>query len=78
VRVLPALAGGAVVVGTGLTTASLGGKRFAQMLAAIAMACAPITLGSAHLAGTTIYDLAAWTLTLWLVLRAVVQERPRS
>ncbi len=78
VRVLPALAGGAVVVGTGLTTASLGGKRFAQMLAAIAMACAPVTLGSAHLAGTTIYDLAAWTLTLWLVLRAVVQERPRS
>jgi 4-amino-4-deoxy-L-arabinose transferase-like glycosyltransferase len=78
VRVFPALAGGAVVVGSGLTASSLGGRRFAQLLAAVTMACAPITLGSGHLAGTTIYDLAAWTFTLWLVIRAVVWERPRS
>jgi 4-amino-4-deoxy-L-arabinose transferase-like glycosyltransferase len=78
VRVVPALVGGAVVVGTGLTAGALGGRRFAQLLAALAMACAPITLGSAHLAGTTVYDLAAWTFTLWFVLRAVVHGRPRS
>ena len=78
VRLFPALAGGAVVVGTGLTVSALGGRRFAQLLATVAMACAPITLGAAHLAGTTVYDLAAWTFTLWLVVRAVVLHRPRS
>jgi len=78
VRVFPALAGGAVVVGTGLTAAALGGGRYAQLLAATAMACSPIALGSAHLAGTTVYDLAFWAFTLWLVIRAVVLHRPRS
>jgi 4-amino-4-deoxy-L-arabinose transferase-like glycosyltransferase len=78
VRLFPALAGGAVVVGTGLTASALGGGRFAQLLAAVAMACAPITLGPAHLAGTTVYDLAAWTFTVWLVVRAVMLHRPRS
>jgi hypothetical protein len=78
VRIFPALAGGAIVVGTGATAAALGGRRFAQLLAALAMACTPITLGSAHLAGTTVYDLAAWTFTIWLVLRALVHDRPRS
>ena len=78
VRIVPSLMGGAVVVGTGLTAGALGGRRFAQLLAAIAMACAPIVLGSAHLAGTTIYDLAAWTFTILFVLRAVVLGRPRS
>jgi len=78
VRVIPALVGGAIVVGTGASARVLGGGRFAQLLSALAMACAPITLGSAHLAGTTVYDLAAWTFTMLFVLRAVVLERPRS
>lgn len=77
VRVVPAFMGGAIVVGTGLTARELGGRRFAQLLAALAMACSPIVLGSAHLAGTTVYDLAAWTFTIWFVLRAIVLGRPR-
>jgi hypothetical protein len=77
VRVVPALAGGVVVVGTGLTAGELGGKRFAQLLSAVAMACTPILLGSAHLAGTTVYDLAAWTFAILFVLRSVVHGRPR-
>jgi len=72
VRVVPALVGGAVVLGTGHTARSLGGGRFAQLLAAVAMACTPIVLAAAHLAGTTVYDLAAWTFTIWLVVRATV------
>ncbi len=78
VRVIPALVGGGVVVGTAATARTLGGGRFAQVLAALAMACAPITLGASHLAGTTVYDLAAWTFTMLFVLRAVVLERPRN
>jgi len=77
VRVVPALVGGSVVVGTGLTAGALGGRRFAQFIAALAMACSPIVLGSAHLAGTTVYDVAAWTFTIWFVLRALSVGRPR-
>ena len=78
VRIVPAVVGGAVVVGTGLTAGVLGGGRFAQLLAAVAMASSPILLGSAHLAGTTVYDLAAWTFTFLFVLRSVVLGRPRA
>lgn len=77
VRIVPALAGGAVVVGAGRTARTLGGGRFAQALAAVATACAPVVLASAHLAGTTVFDLAAWTFTIWFVLRAVVEGRGR-
>jgi hypothetical protein len=77
VRIVPALAGGAVVVGAGLTARTLGGGRFAQVLAAVATACAPVVLVSAHLAGTTVFDLAAWTFTIWFVLKAVVDGRER-
>lgn len=76
VRIVPALVGGAVVIGTGLTAAQFGGRRFAQLLAALAMACAPITLASAHLAGTTVYDLAGWTFTILFVIRAVALAQP--
>jgi len=77
VRIVPALVGGAVVVGAGLTARTLGGGRFAQVLAPVATACAPVVLASAHLAGTTVFDLAAWTFTIWFVLRAVVEGRER-
>ena len=75
VRVVPAVVGGGVVVGSGLTAGALGGGRFAQLLAAVAMACTPILLVSAHLAGTTVYDLAAWTFTIWFLLRAILHGR---
>ena len=75
VRVVPALAGGAVIVGTGLTTGALGGRRLAQVLAALAVACSPMLFVTAHLAGTTVYDLVAWTFTILFVLRAVLHGR---
>jgi 4-amino-4-deoxy-L-arabinose transferase-like glycosyltransferase len=78
VRVAPAIATGAIVVGTGLTARTLGGGRFAQLLAALAIASSPIVLGSAHLAGTTVYDLAAWTFAIWFTCQAVLRGRPRA
>ena len=39
------------------------------MLAAASMAIAPLLLGAAHLLSTTTFDLLAWALILWLVVR---------
>lgn len=77
IRVLPALAGGGVVICAGTAARLLGGRRFAQVLAAVATACAPVLLGASHLAGTTAYDLLAWAGALTLVLAAVTRQRPR-
>lgn len=77
VRVLPALAGGGVVVCSAVAARTLGGGRFAQVLAAVATACAPVVLGAAHLSTTTPFDLLAWAGALTLVLVAVTHNRPR-
>lgn len=77
IRVLPALTGGGVVVAGSLIARELGGRRYAQLLCAVAVACAPVLLGAAHLAGTTVYDMFCWTVTILLVVMAVVRDRRR-
>jgi uncharacterized membrane protein len=78
VRVFPALAGGGAVVMTGATARVLGGRGPAQVLAAAAMACAPVTLAAAHLANTTVYDLLAWASIVYFALLATRGGRPRA
>lgn len=68
-RVLPALAGGASVVFTGLMARELGGGRKAQMLAALAAASSPQLLAAFHLLSTTAFDLFFWSAISLLVLR---------
>ncbi|HEV8648599.1 MAG TPA: glycosyltransferase family 39 protein [Actinomycetes bacterium] len=68
-RLLPALAVGALVVVTGLLTRELGGGRAAQLLAAACVAGSGVTLGTGHLHSTTTYDLLAWAVGLWLLVR---------
>lgn len=77
IRVVPALVGAATVIVSGLIARTLGGGRFAQALAAVATAAAPVILGAAHLAGTTVYDLLGWALIMLFVLRAVLHDQPR-
>ena len=77
VRTLPAVAGGLLVAGAAKLAGLFGGGRFAQILAAVATACAPVILGAAHLAGTTIFDLLAWTGVLLAVTTAIQTGRPR-
>jgi 4-amino-4-deoxy-L-arabinose transferase-like glycosyltransferase len=78
IRLIPALAGAAVVVTAGMTARLLGGGRSAQLLAALAMACAPVTLAAAHLANTTVYDLLAWSVTTACAIAAVEHGRSRA
>ena len=76
-RVLPAIAGGALVVIAGLIARLLGGGRAASLLTALAVGCAPVTLMAAHFATTTIYDLLSWSALLALTLAAVLRHRPK-
>jgi hypothetical protein len=68
-RLLPALAVGALAVVTGLLTREVGGGRAAQVLAAACVAGSGVTLGTGHLHSTTTYDLLAWAVGLWLLVR---------
>ncbi len=69
-RLFPALADGAAVFGAALIARELGGGRFPQGLAALALAVSPF-LVAGHLAGPTIYDITAWTFVSWLIIRIV-------
>lgn len=68
-RLPSALAAAGLVVLTGLIARELGGGRGPQVLAGACVAVAPLTIGSAHLLGTTAFGLPAWALVTWLVLR---------
>jgi len=68
-RLPAALASAALVVLTGLIAREFGAQRSAQVLAAAAVAVAPLVIGAGHLLSTTTFDLPAWALITWLVVR---------
>lgn len=70
-RLASAVAAGLVVVFTGLLTRELGGTRAAQVLAAACMGVSAILLAVGHLLSTSTFDLLAWTVLSWAVLRAL-------
>lgn len=77
-HVFPALAGGGVVVLAGVTARSLGGGSRAQVLASLAMACAPVLLTNAHDANSIVYDMLAWSIVIACVLTAIGLGRPKA
>ena len=77
VRIIPALAGGAVVVIAARLAALFGAGRFGRVLAALATACAPIVIGATHIGNTTPPDLLAWAAVLLCVTMALLRHRPR-
>jgi Dolichyl-phosphate-mannose-protein mannosyltransferase len=77
IRILPALAGGAVVLLTARLAALFDGGREARVIAALAAAIAPIFLGAMHNGNTTPYDLLAWTVVTVCVATALLRDRPR-
>ena len=77
IRIIPALAGGAVVVMTARLAALFGAGRFGRVFAALMMACAPVLLGAVHIGNTTPLDLLAWTAVLVCVSTALLRDRPR-
>jgi len=77
IRIIPALAGGAIVIMTARLAALFGAGRFGRVLAALITACTPILLGALHIGNTTPLDLLAWTAVLVCVSTALLRQRPR-
>ncbi len=77
VRIIPALAGGAVVVIAARLAALLRAGPLGQVLAALTTACAPLVVGYAELDGTTAVEMLAWAVVLLCVTTAVLRDRPR-
>jgi 4-amino-4-deoxy-L-arabinose transferase-like glycosyltransferase len=77
VRIVPALAGGAVVIMTARLAALFGAGRFGRVFAALTMACTPILIGATRIGNTTPLDLLAWTAVLVCVTTALLRHRPR-
>ena len=77
VRVVPALAGGAVVVLAARFAALFGAGTLGRVIAALLTACTPVLLSSDHLGNTTPLDLLTWPVVGLCVAVALLRDRPR-
>lgn len=77
VRIVPALAGGAVVVIAARCAALFGADRFGRVLAALVTACAPVIFVSVHVDNTTPLDLLFWAAVVLCAATALLRGRPR-
>ncbi len=69
IRFLPALAAAALVIFAAVIAAELGGRRFAQVAAALAVATSPLFLRAGNLFQPVVFDQLAWTLGLYALVR---------
>jgi 4-amino-4-deoxy-L-arabinose transferase-like glycosyltransferase len=77
IRILPALSAGGVVVLAAMMVRELGGSTRAQALSALLTAVSGL-LAAGHLDSTTTYDLLAWAVIAWLVVRLLAGADPRQ
>ena len=77
-RFLPAVAGAAIVLVTGLMARELGGGRSAQALAAVCAFAAPQYLAVSHFYSMNVLEVLLWALLGWLALRLLGGARPRE
>ncbi len=77
-RLLPALAGAATVVVTGLLARAFGGGRFAQALACLAVLLAPVYLVVDHYYSMNTFDTLFWALAALMLWRALEKGTARS
>jgi len=71
VRLLPELAGAALVWLTGTMAREMGGGRFAQATAALAVIVAPMSLVMAGVLSDNVYEQLIWMGCAFLVIRAI-------
>jgi hypothetical protein len=77
-RLVPVLAGAAVVLLTAILARRLGGGRFAQGIAALAAAMAPAFLGTGRYYSMNALDLLFWTAASLATLQALERGRRRD
>jgi len=78
IRFLPAVAGAGEVALTALIARELGGRRFAQGLAALAALVAPGILAGDGLLTMNVFEPLFWMGCAWLVIRMVKSATPES
>jgi hypothetical protein len=76
-RLLPALAGTAVVLLTGRLSRQMGGGAFAQVVASLAAALAPQYLGVCGFYSMNSFDLVFWALLLLVFAKIAAGGEPR-
>jgi hypothetical protein len=76
-RLFPALADASLVVLTGLLARELGGRRRAQLLAAVAVGSASVLLAVGHLLSTAVFDFLAWTALTTVVVHILRTDDAR-
>ena len=69
-RLVAALASAFVSLTAGAIARELGGRRYAQVLAALALGFAPLSLAVGHFFSLNVFDLLFWSLATLLALRA--------
>jgi 4-amino-4-deoxy-L-arabinose transferase-like glycosyltransferase len=75
-RLVPALATGLTVLVTAVVAGELGAGRAARALAAACVAVAAFPVGTGHVLSTSTFDLLAWTVLSWLMLRGLRRGGP--
>ena len=76
-RVLPTLAGGFMVVLSGLYVRKLGGSLRMQAIALLIAVTAPYFLGANWVFQTVTFDQATWMVSLYWFLSLAMERRPR-
>ncbi len=74
----PALAGALIVLLTGLMARELGGGRFAQIFAALAVIIAPAFLATNSLLTMDSFDQLWWVMAAYIVIRILKHDAPFS
>ncbi|MBZ5497516.1 MAG: glycosyltransferase family 39 protein [Acidobacteriia bacterium] len=76
-RFFAALSQSIAMVTAGLMARELGGRRHAQVVTAVAVAIAPISLAASTLFQYVAFDYLWWVLTAYFAVRLVKSENPR-
>jgi hypothetical protein len=77
IRLVPALAGTAILVLAALIARELGGRRWAQALASLGVLGSPLFLRASNLFQPVVLDQLTWTLALWALIRLCQGATPR-
>lgn len=76
-RILSTLSGAAAVCVTGLLVKRLGGGRFAQVTACVAMIIAPVYLRTGNMLCLPAFEPLFWVLACYLLVRIKQEDNPR-
>jgi 4-amino-4-deoxy-L-arabinose transferase-like glycosyltransferase len=76
-RIFSVLAGAVAVLLTGLIVRRMGGGRFAQAMACLAMILAPVFLRAGNMLCLPAIEVLFWTLTFYLLLRIIQDDNAR-